>query len=230
MDSLRVPDLVAETIATYDQIAPDYYLTYTPEVRVWEEASMRAFAALLPGPNVLVPGCGDGRHSRYLSLIGLRVTSFDLSAGMLAVAHAADPAGRYRQLDLRQMGELAGGYHGIFASGCLYHIRKPDFAACVAQCYRLLEADGIFYLVMKLGEGEEMKVRLGVGYPGGVMAQERLQGARYYAYYGRDELLGYLSPYFELVHEHQFEFERSGIELWLRRRGDKVTEIQNSQE
>jgi hypothetical protein len=72
--------------------------------------------------------------------------------------------------------------------------------------------------------------RPGVGYPGGMEAQERLQGARYYAYYGREELLGYLSPYFELVREHQFQFEHPGIELWLRRvevktrgQGDKGT-------
>jgi SAM-dependent methyltransferase len=217
VDSLLVPDPVAVTIATYDQIAPDYRLTYTPEVRAWEEASMGEFAALLPGPNVLVPGCGDGRHSRYLSFIGLNVTSFDLSAGMLALARAADPAGRYRQLDLRRMNELEGSYHGIFASGCLYHVTKPDFAQCVGQCHRLLEPNGIFYLVMKLGEGEEMKERPGMGYPGGAAAQERLQGARYYAYYRRDELLDYLSPYFAIVREHRFQFEHPGIELWLRR-------------
>jgi SAM-dependent methyltransferase len=234
-DSLSVPDPVAATIATYDQIAPDYRLTYTPEVRAWEEASMGEFAALLPGPNVLVPGCGDGRHSRYLSFIGLNVTSFDLSAGMLARARAADPAGRYRQLDLRRMDEIEGSYHGIWASGCLYHIGKPDFAECVRQCHRLLEPGGIFYLVMKLGEGEEMKERPGAGYPGGAAAQERLQGARYYAYYGRDELLGYLSPSFEIVREYQFQFEHPGIELWLRRVEQSPiqnakSKIQNSQE
>jgi SAM-dependent methyltransferase len=218
VDSLAPSDLVAATIATYDQIAPDYRLTYTPEVRAWEEGSMRDFAALLPGPRVLVPGCGDGRHSRYLALIGLQVSSFDLSAGMLAAARAADPAGHYFQLDLRRMDELEGRYHGIFASGCLYHISKPAFADCVGQCYRLLEPAGILYLVMKLGEGEEMKERPGMGYPGGTAAQERLQGARYYAYYGREELLGYLSPYFEIAREYQFEFEQLGIELWLKKR------------
>lgn len=217
MDSLSVPDPVAATIATYDQIAPDYRLTYTPEVRSWEEASMREFAELLPGPRVLVPGCGDGRHSRYLSLIGLQVTSFDLSAGMLALARSADRDGVYHQLDLRQMDRLDGSYHGIFASGCLYHISKPDFAEAVRQCHRLLEPAGIFYLVMKLGEGERVVQRPGQGYPGGAASQQRLQGARYYAYYGRDELLTHLSPHFTLIREHHFQFEHPGIELWLRR-------------
>jgi hypothetical protein len=34
---------VTQTIATYDAIAPNYILTATPEMRAWEEKSMRMF-------------------------------------------------------------------------------------------------------------------------------------------------------------------------------------------
>jgi hypothetical protein len=59
-------DHVERTIATYDVIAPHYHVTATPELRDWEESSMRLFANYLGGTSVLVPGCGDGRDSRYL--------------------------------------------------------------------------------------------------------------------------------------------------------------------
>jgi hypothetical protein len=52
---------VAQTIATYNVIAPDYILTATPEMRAWEENSIRRFSEFLTGKRVLVPGCGDGR-------------------------------------------------------------------------------------------------------------------------------------------------------------------------
>jgi hypothetical protein len=58
---------VQHTIATYDLIADDYKLTATPEMRAWEEASMRRFADYLPGKRVLVPEAG-------LLLIGLRAS------------------------------------------------------------------------------------------------------------------------------------------------------------
>ena len=76
-------DHVTQTIATYNVIAPDYKLTATPEMRAWEEKSMRMFGGFLPGKRVLVPGCGDGRDSRFLASLGLAITSFDLSEEML---------------------------------------------------------------------------------------------------------------------------------------------------
>src|ERR1700728_4654323 len=86
-------DHVAQTSATYNVIAPDYILTATPEMRDWEENSMRTFAGFLSGKHVLVPGCGDGRDSRFLASLGLSITSFDLSESMLSIARAHDPEG-----------------------------------------------------------------------------------------------------------------------------------------
>ena len=103
MQSPEPVDHVRETIATYDRIAPHYGLTATPEVRAWEERSMRAFRELLPGKRALVPGCGDGRDSRFLASLDLRVISFNPSGGMLSIAKAQDPAGTYVVLHLRQI-------------------------------------------------------------------------------------------------------------------------------
>ena len=91
----RPSEHVEQTIATYDSIATAYRITATLELRAWLEESMRVFVDYLPGARVLVPGCGDGRDSRYLSSRGLDVTSFDLSPGMLKVAISQDPGGRF---------------------------------------------------------------------------------------------------------------------------------------
>ncbi len=101
------------TIATHDQIAAAYHVIATPEHRAWLEDSMREFYKRLPvssplttparNPSVLVAGCGEGRDSRYLTGLGARALSFDLSDGMLALARAADPAGTYLHADLRHL-------------------------------------------------------------------------------------------------------------------------------
>ena len=182
-DEQTASDHVAQTIATYNLIAHDYKLTATPEMRAWEEESMRRFAAYLAGKRVLVPGCGDGRDSRFLGSLGLAISSFDLSEEMLKIATAQDPGGSYALMDLRDIDRCAGPYDGIFASGCLYHLTKPEFAQCVRSCRALLSSAGVFYLNMKQGEGERFEDKPGPRYPGGVEAQSRLCGKRFYAYY-----------------------------------------------
>jgi SAM-dependent methyltransferase len=209
-------DHVTQTIATYDVIAPDYKLTATPEMRAWEENSMRRFNSHLTGKRVLVPGCGDGRDSRFLRSLGLAIDSFDLSKGMLKIAKELDPGGNYSHLDLREIGKCSGPYDGIFASGCLYHLTKLEFAKCIESCRTQLSPKGVLYLNMKKGHGERFEERPGPRYPGGIEAQERLRGKRFYAYYQRDELLSVVKD-FEILHEQELIPGDGGFEFWLRK-------------
>src|SRR5580700_2043241 len=195
-------DHVAQTISTYDRIAPDYILTATTEMRAWEENSMRMFKTFLRGKRVLVPGCGDGRDSRFLTALGPDVTSFDLSQAMLRIAKKQDPTGAYDLMDLRDIHKCLGPYDGIFSSGCLYHLTKPEFAQCVQSTRRLLSSTGVFYLNMKEGDGERFEEKPGPTYPGGAEARERLKGKRFYAYYQHRELLALLQG-FDILYEQK---------------------------
>jgi SAM-dependent methyltransferase len=207
-------DHVAQTIATYNVIAPDYKLTATPEMRAWEENSMRRFSGYLGGERVLVPGCGDGRDSRFLRSLGLAVHSFDLSEEMLKIAVAHDPEGSYSQMDLREMALCAGPFDGIFASGCLYHLTKEEFSQCVQSCRAVLSSAGVFYFNMKEGRGERFEEKPGPSYPGGNEARERLQGKRFYAYYQREELVAALQG-FQVLHEQRLLPGDGGFEFWV---------------
>jgi 2-polyprenyl-3-methyl-5-hydroxy-6-metoxy-1,4-benzoquinol methylase len=209
-------DHVTQNMETYNSIAEHYYVTATPELRAWKEESMRRFAAFLPGANVIVPGCGDGRDSRFLASLGLQVTSFDLSDAMLRIAREQDPAGTYLKFDFRDMANLSGPFDGIWASGCLYHLTKAEFAQCVTTCKSLLSKGGVLYVSMKEGEGERYEEMLGPRYPGGAEAKALLHGKRFYAYYGRDELLKALDG-FDLLAERRVEPAEGGFELWLRK-------------
>jgi 2-polyprenyl-3-methyl-5-hydroxy-6-metoxy-1,4-benzoquinol methylase len=209
-------DHVTQNMETYNSIAEHYYVTATPELRAWKEESMRRFAAFLPGANVIVPGCGDGRDSRFLASLGLQVTSFDLSDAMLRIAREQDPAGTYLEFDFRDMANLRGPFDGIWASGCLYHLTKAEFAQCVTTCKSLLSKGGVLYVSMKEGERERYEEMLGPRYPGGAEAKALLHGKRFYAYYGRDELLKALDG-FDLLAERRVEPAEGGFELWLRK-------------
>lgn len=208
-------DYVARTIATYDAIAPDYRLTATPEVRAWEEESMQIFRGYLPGDRVLVPGCGDGRDSRYLSSLGLEVTSFDLSQRMLNIAKSLDPGGVYQKLDLRNLPSLKCKYDGIYASGCLYHLTRTELTACLKDIHHLLNPGGILYLNLKQGSGEGFRSQPGPGYPGGPEARQRLRGERFYVYYSLREMRALVVD-FRMLQERPLQHAEKVREFWLR--------------
>lgn len=210
-------DHVARTISTYDAIAKDYWLTATPELRAWEQDSMRIFKRYLPGSRILVPGCGDGRDSRYLSSLGLQVTSFDLSRQMLAIAKSLDASGEYRKLDMRDIRSLAGNYDGVFASGCLYHLTKAEFTACLGDIACLLKRRGILYLNLKEGQGEGFRDKPGRKYPGGQKARATLKGERFYAYYRPQEMRS-LFGNFAILSERKLRHPERVREFWLQNR------------
>jgi SAM-dependent methyltransferase len=193
--SKRMMDHIDRTIETYDRIAAAYRLVATPEHRAWLEDSMHTFFDRLPGPSVLVAGCGEGGDSRYLRGLGAQVISFDLSEGMLSLARAADPEGTYLRVDLRDLDRIGRSFDGIRACACLYHLTKPEFRACLAGFRGLLNDRGVLFLNLKLGDGERFIDVPRDGYPGGEAAKEKLVGGRYYAFYRREELKGYFSGY-----------------------------------
>lgn len=213
-------DHIAQNVATYDAIADHYdSVTGAPQLRAWKEASMRRFAGYLSGTRVLVPGCGEGRDSRYLASLHLEPLSFDLSPRMLMLARSRDPHGDYVTLDLRDMGRLPAGFDGIWASGCLYHLTKAEFVDCIATCHALLADGGVLYVSMKEGQGERFEEpTLGHRYPGGDAARMLLRGTRFYAYYRREELLDALAG-FDLLHEQRVEPGEGAFEFWLRKKG-----------
>ncbi len=209
-------DYVLETIATYGKIASYYHLTATRELRAIRESSMQVFHDLLTGPRVLVPGCGEGRDTRYLKSLGLQGLSFDLCKEMLQIAKAEDPEGNYLLLDLRHVSAINDRFHGIWASGCLYHLAKPDFSQCLKDLRELLLPNGILFMNMIEGEGEHWVERPPPGYPGGRAARELLSGKRFYALYTREELLSCFEG-FLLVEERRFTVASENLEFWLRK-------------
>jgi hypothetical protein len=71
------------------------------------------------------------------------------------LAMPRDWKGSYGLMDLRDMDRCEGSHDGIFASGCLYHLTKPEFAQCVRSCWALLSWANVFRLNIKEGHAKE---------------------------------------------------------------------------
>jgi 2-polyprenyl-3-methyl-5-hydroxy-6-metoxy-1,4-benzoquinol methylase len=204
------------TIETYDKIASNYNVTKTSKLRQWIENSMDIFVNYVTERRVLVIACGDGRDSKYLSSKNLTVTSIDLSKGMLNEAIKNDPLGTYKLFDLRNIDKLKAQFDGIWASGCLYHLTKNEFSNFLKKAKTVLREDGILYLNMKEGSGDEyLDEPKSSQYPGGIKSKKLLTGTRFYSYYSHEELITYLNGY-EIVKERRLKYAEKGFEFWCR--------------
>jgi SAM-dependent methyltransferase len=70
------------------EFANTYYLAYRDLPGIISEHVV--------GTKALDFGCGTGRSSRFLQKLGFHVIGVDISADMLRIAHATNPAGDYR--------------------------------------------------------------------------------------------------------------------------------------
>lgn len=121
---------------------------------------------------VLDLGCGPGRDCAALLARGCRVVGIDLSAGMLREAARRAP-GDYVQGDMRRL-PFAGRFDGLWANASLLHLPRAEAPAALSEMRRALRPDGVLYLSVKLGDGEEWEQR---------------EGRRFFTYFSRPETL-----------------------------------------
>lgn len=150
MNSEQSP--VGKTIATYDEVAPDYL------ERRRERATLRPlfdrFAAhLTPGNRVLDIGCGPGFDAVSLREYGFQVFSFDLSWGMMQAGRAEFP-GEFIQADMRDLPLAPACAEGLWLNASLLHLPRPDVLPTLQKMKGMLRPHGILFLSVKGGSGE----------------------------------------------------------------------------
>ena len=213
-------DVVKRTIESYDAIAERYCKrTMIPEVREFEHQLLDRFLAMIDAerPRILDIGCGDGRDTAYLREKGAGVIGIDLSEGMLAVARREHPECTFLKMDMRRLEFPDRSFHGVWASGCIYHLPKRELPQAFREVRRILKPGGIFSFNFKRGEGEGMEEepKSFGGYP------------RYFAYYSVEEierLLNQTGFKLELVRDYPWEvFGDRIVHLWARVKGDEMS-------
>jgi 2-polyprenyl-3-methyl-5-hydroxy-6-metoxy-1,4-benzoquinol methylase len=160
------------TIEIYDQRAGDY-AKVTKDLDGIDE--LKTFIQSMPdGARVLDLGCGPGLYAQAMANAGIRVDATDASIEMVRLAAQYDGVNAFQATFDDITGDAA--YHGIWASFSLLHATREKFPRHLAALYRALKPGGLFYLAMKLGDGQ---------------ARDTID--RFYTYYTRDELLTYLT-------------------------------------
>jgi ubiquinone/menaquinone biosynthesis C-methylase UbiE len=184
------------TNATYDQIAASYAEHY------WkmslDQMLQRFTDAVKAGGRVLDLGCGPGRDVALLNERGCNTIGIDRSMGMLREARrrvsASFACGDMRRIPLR-----SASVDGIWMCASLLHIPRPDVPVVLSEVHRILTADGVLYISVRQGDGEEWLDNDG--------------GLRYFTLFQLDELLGLMTQANFTIQQHSLD--KSGHSMWI---------------
>lgn len=157
LNPLSLQETARPLLASADvALSIDYYNQHAGQfasdtLKVDMSPLYQQFLPLLPpGAHILDAGCGAGRDAAHFRQLGYRVSAFDASEKLVAIAR------QHSGLDVQQCRFL--DYHssepldGIWACASLLHVPDAGMAATLKHLGRQLRPGGVFYLSFKYGE------------------------------------------------------------------------------
>jgi SAM-dependent methyltransferase len=181
-------DVEAITRSTYEIIAESYCRdTPSPDVRDAITSSAHKFESLLrPNSRLLILGGGDGRDAEVFIALGHSTVTMDYSAAMTNLGRRRVPAADCVLADFRRLPFRESTFDGVWASACLYHVRKSSLSGVIKGILDILRPGGNFYLNLRRGTLEKLDPHPR-SYPIG--------GPRFYAFYTANEASDVLSDF-----------------------------------
>lgn len=141
------------TLDYYNNNANSYFdYTLSSDMSIAYEKFLKN---LNTGDYILDFGCGSGRDSKYFIDNGYKVDSID---GSIELCHLAS---KYINQEVKCMkfDELSDieKYDAIWACATLLHVPKKDFKDILIKLRNALKTNGVIYISLKNGTGEEEK-------------------------------------------------------------------------
>lgn len=137
----------ARTLQVYEHLAPHYAnQTELLDTTVWRSWLTDRVPL---GGSILDAGCGWGRDARAFQNLGYRVTAFDGSMAMAAIAeaHLGRPVAVQRFQDLNEHER----YDGVWARASLLHLTADELPDAWHRLMRALRPGGWCYASFKHG-------------------------------------------------------------------------------
>lgn len=144
-----------ETIQTYRTSAPAL-AAYFDGIGSRKADVDRAFS-FIRGENLRVVeiGCGNGRDAGDILAHTDHYLGFDISEGMIELARATNPAGRFEVADLRTY-VFPHDIDLVFAFASLLHSDREKVRNLLSRVHRALPPNGIVYISLKEGAYREI--------------------------------------------------------------------------
>jgi SAM-dependent methyltransferase len=98
--------------------------------------------------NILVPGCGYGRHTEYFAHEGFTVHGIEISDVAIALAGRTDSAVLYFRGSVLDMPFCDDPYDGVYGYNLLHFFRADDRRRVVEKCAGSLRPGGILFFTV----------------------------------------------------------------------------------
>ncbi len=105
--------------------------------------------------NILDAGCGSGRDTKYFIKQGYKVTAFDASIRIAALAEKE--TGQTISVQRLQDIQYQNQFDGIWACASLLHVSAKELPDIFHRLVRALKSNGVIYCSFKYGQGEYEK-------------------------------------------------------------------------
>ncbi|MDP2908660.1 MAG: class I SAM-dependent methyltransferase [Nanoarchaeota archaeon] len=142
-------------IKTYNKIAKLYSKVTFPKINQYH---LNKFISMLPkNAKVLDAGCGSGKDAQYFNDYGLDVIGIDAAKKLIEEAKKNVKGVKFKTMDMAKTSFKDQTFDGIWAAGSLIHDEKCNIPTILEELKRILKDDGVIYVAVKEGSGEEMK-------------------------------------------------------------------------
>ncbi len=191
-------DIKAQTIAYYDNNAQAWTSSHGGyEKEYWWKDQIKIFHNYLPKGRVLEIGAGAGKDAESLINLGYDYVGTDASKELLKIAKERNPNAVFLNKLVQELDLTLGEFDGFWASAVLLHIPKDEMVDILKCISIVLKDNGIGFITMKKGRGEEVDEKTG----------------RHYSYFQKEE-------FEDLLNLANFEVLEGGIidregEKWL---------------
>ncbi|GAA1401571.1 class I SAM-dependent methyltransferase [Catellatospora coxensis] len=187
--NIRYGDVLADLRQAYDGGAAE---RDSHDKEPWKVAERAAFTARLHAEqrrSLLELGAGTGQDSRHFMDAGFDVVAVDLSPEMVARCRAKGVDARVA--DFLDLGLPDASVDAVYALNCLLHVPDTDLPAVLGNIRRVLVPGGLFFLGVWGGRHHE-----------GVLATDRHEPQRFFAWRTDDALLAFVQACFEVEDFH----------------------------
>ncbi len=156
-------DNYKETFETWNKIASQYQDKFMA-LDLYND-SYDFFCNSIPDgkSNILDIGCGPGNITKYLlsKRDDFNIFGIDIAPNMVELATKNNFTASFKVMDCREINLLQTKYDGIVCGFCLPYLSPSDSIKFIADCFNLLNKNGILYISFVEGEPNKSGFQIG---------------------------------------------------------------------
>ena len=150
-------DRYTETFKTWNKVASLYQDKFMGLDVYNETYDFICHSITKDKAKILEIGCGPGNITKYIlsKRPDLDIFGIDIAPNMINLAKINNPTASFAVMDSRKIEEIKTKFDAIVCGFCLPYLSQNDSRKLIADCYHLLNENGMIYLSFVEGDVEK---------------------------------------------------------------------------